>query len=505
MLDQIWGCLYLLTLVSYWGEQQLFGNDAGLADPVSFLPCLSLVFLLIPVAIVALVISLAQLLKRQKKGDQSEQAWEAQFALQVERRVAERTVRLQQALEFEAMLKRITDKVRDSLDENLILATALRELVQVLGVNYCNTALYHDGQARATIALEFSEEGFKFKNLVLPVDEFPVIYQQLLWGEYLQFCTALPIYPHIRATILLCPIFDSQEVLGDLLLFKPEFLSFDELEIRLVRQVANQCAIAIRQARLYHKAQTQVTELERLNYLKDDFLSTVSHELRTPVSNMKMAIFMLKAAPDDRRREQYLNVLQTECDREIDLINDLLDLQRLEAASYTLAPTCIALYDCLQTLIEPFWNRTRDRQQTLTVSIPTDLPCLLSDRTCLERILAELLNNACKYTAPGGEINFQVKSVPVLSYSSLKAHQFTFTVKNQAEIASEELSQIFNKFYRIPHADRWKQGGTGLGLALVQKLVHHLGGQVNVGSYQGWTQFEVSLITTSPLPELAAQ
>ena len=69
---------------------------------------------------------------------------------------------------------------------------------------------------------------------------------------------------------------------------------FEELEIRLVQQVSNQCAIALRQSRLYQAAQAQVEELERLNQLKDDFLSTVSHELRTPMANIKMATQMLE-------------------------------------------------------------------------------------------------------------------------------------------------------------------------------------------------------------------
>jgi signal transduction histidine kinase len=83
-------------------------------------------------------------------------------------------------------------------------------------------------------------------------------------------------------------------------------MPFDELEIRLIQQVANQCAISIRQARLYTAATAQVESLEKLNALKDDFLSTVSHELRTPISNMKMALSMLKTSPTDERRERYL-------------------------------------------------------------------------------------------------------------------------------------------------------------------------------------------------------
>ena len=133
--------------------------------------------------------------------------------------------------------------------------------------------------------------------------------------------------------MLACPIFDDQGVLGDLWLISQPHHAFNQLELRLVQQVAASCAIALRQARLYTAATAQVKELEKLNALKDDFFSTVSHELRTPLSNMKMAISMLKNPSIVERQQRYLQILQTECNREIELINDLLDLQRLEVTS----------------------------------------------------------------------------------------------------------------------------------------------------------------------------
>ncbi len=129
----------------------------------------------------------------------------------------------------------------------------------------------------------------------------PEVYQQLLKCQYFQFCMTIPnpARPTCKQTaILSCPIFDDQGVLGDLWVFKEKEEIFNDQEIRLVQQVANQCAIAIRQARLYQQAQIQVKALEELNHLKDDFLSTVSHELRTPIANMKMAIQMLKLSTD---------------------------------------------------------------------------------------------------------------------------------------------------------------------------------------------------------------
>ncbi|MUL38491.1 hybrid sensor histidine kinase/response regulator [Gloeocapsopsis dulcis] len=248
-----------------------------------------------------------------------------------------------------------------------------------------------------------------------------------------------------------------------------------------------------------------VTQLEKLNQLKDDFLSTVSHELRTPIANMKMAIQMLSVSQNTERSRRYLEILQAECTRETELINDLLDLQRLEIASFPIILTeAIHLNDWLPKVIEPFCNRSEQRQQILQIDIRPNLLPLLSDRASLERVIAELLNNACKYTSANGKIVLSVEQcsqLPENTTSSIDATNIEvspviktiFRIRNQAEIAVEQLPRIFEKFYRVPQSDRWQQGGTGLGLALVQKLVEHLQGTIHVTSNQGWTTFTVTL------------
>jgi signal transduction histidine kinase len=425
---------------------------------------------------------------------------------ELEQQVAERTVQLQQALGFEATLKRITDKVRDSLDEDYILSTTVKELAQVLNVICCDTGLYNVDHTTSTISHDHST-GPSAVGQTIQMADRPEIYQQLLQGQHLQFCiyeglTLRSLQP--ASTMLACPILDDQGVIGDLWLFRSNSSVFDELEIRLVQQVANQCAIAIRQARLYQRAQTQVAELEMLNRLKDDFLSTVSHELRTPISNMKMAIHMLRMAPNPERQERYLQILQTECTREAELINDLLDLQRLEAASYPLfVVESIDLQQWLPELLEPFRTRSQQHQQILRLEFLAQTPPLVSDRASLNRIVAELLNNACKYTPPQGQIVLQVdyQLQPQNTLPEAKA-SVTFAFRNQVEIPAAELPRIFEKFYRVPNADPWKQGGTGLGLALVQRLSERLKGSIRVESGGGWTTFLLTL-PIQPSYELA--
>ena len=420
-----------------------------------------------------------------------------QLNTDLEQQVHKRTEEVERALNFESMLKRITDRVRDSLDESQILDAAVRELTLVLELGGCNAGLYDLDQGISTIRYDYTNSLPTYQGRVAQMDLFPEIYSQLKQGLYFQFCSLMPNPVRGHVAMLACPIFVDpassqgmdQAVLGDLWLINHKDYQFNEDEIRLVQQVANQCAIAIRQARLFQAAQAQVQELEKLHRLKDDFLSTVSHELRTPISNVKMAIHMLKHAPDETRRQRYLQILETESAREAELINDLLDLQRLEVAAGPITLETMLLQHWLPRLIEPFKTRIAHRNQRLQVNCPLDLQPMTCDFGMLQRILAELLNNACKYTASNHEIVLSVWQEPGAEAATI------FQLQNQANISATELPHIFKKFYRIPDADPWKQGGTGLGLALVQKFVDRLQGTIQAESSQGWATFTIRLPT----------
>ncbi|MDZ8138823.1 MAG: response regulator [Nostoc sp. DedQUE04] len=233
-----------------------------------------------------------------------------------------------------------------------------------------------------------------------------------------------------------------------------------------------------------------VVQWKEINQLKNDFLNLVSHELRSPLSNIKMMIQMIQLYNNTEDAQRYLKLIESECDRELELVNDLLDLQRLESSSYpVITPDALLLQQWLFWIIEPFQIRVQQHQQTLQPNLPANLPPLLSDSISLERIIVELLNNACKYTPAGGEIVLSV------SHNSSETPAKTIiTVSNSVEIPVIELPRIFDKFYRLPNADIWNQGGSGLGLSIVQKLVEQLQGNIQVESGNGWTTFTLTLI-----------
>ncbi|MEO1134142.1 MAG: GAF domain-containing protein, partial [Cyanobacteria bacterium J06639_1] len=420
---------------------------------------------------------------------QQVQLLNAELRYQTEKQTAE----LQLSLEFESTLKRITDKVRDSLNENHILQTAVEEVARGLEASCCNAALYDLENRVSTIFCEFSTEFPAMGRQNYFMENSPVIYDQLLRGDRFQYCALYPNPQRGRVAMLACPIRDDRGVMGDLWAITRPERGFTSREVRLVEQVANQCAIAIRQARLYSAAQSQVEALEKLNRLKDDFLSTISHELRTPMSNMKMAVSLLKVKLDRlldtealASLDRYLTILSSECEREIQLIDDLLSLNHASDTTFMSSrsePVDVTTW--LTEVVAPFQAQIGARNQSFSLAVEPDLPALDIDPVILGRVVAELIRNAHKYTPSGGHIAVEAIALPCCCV-------FRFSNTGTA-IAPEELERIFDRFYRIPNADPWSQGGTGLGLALVKKLITYLGGGISATSETSKVTFRVEL------------
>ncbi len=239
----------------------------------------------------------------------------------------------------------------------------------------------------------------------------------------------------------------------------------------------------------------RVDELETICHKKDEFINNISHDLRAPLMNIKMAMRMLKTSLkmdadidgllSGHPAEKYLAILEQECDREVELINNILDLQRLELAIDNINLESVEIRSWLSTTIEPFIHRADISQQKLVTSLSDWLPTVTTDRICLTKIFIELLNNACKYTHVEGEILVDLHGDP-------NSDWLTIEIKNQATISAQHLPHIFEQFYRIPGSNRSQQG-SGLGLSLVQKLVQQLNGKIKVSSSKGWTEFVIQL------------
>lgn len=414
----------------------------------------------------------------------------------VEQLVEERTAELTQALKFQSLLQKITNRLLNSLDEDQIIRDIVDGLGAALDVYCCDIGFYDLEHSITKIQYEYNKAMTPAIGHVISMHEFPHIYPQLLRKQHVQICwPALRERWHDltdprqhldgeRLESLTCPIWDEQGVLGDIWLFRSVNRAFSSIEIDLVKQLANQCAIALRQSRLYQASQKQVQELERLNQMKEEFVATVSHELRTPLASLRMALKLMDTATTEEKQQQYHTLATQECEREIRLVNDLLSLQQLTSGQCELQYQPLDLLEWIKPLCIPFEERALTQGQRFRICGPASMQTLYTDPSHLERVIRELLHNACKYTPEGGEISLEL---------GLNGDRLEIEISNTGELEEEELTKIFERFYRISQVDRWKHGGTGLGLALVKELVEHMRGSINASSQNGWIQFRVSL------------
>jgi signal transduction histidine kinase len=273
----------------------------------------------------------------------------------------------------------------------------------------------------------------------------------------------------------------------------------------------------------------QLAELVYRDQAKDEFISKISHDLRAPLMNMRMALKMLTISIEqdpsiatllvNKRTLGYWNILESECEREINLINNVLDLQKIETGNAALQINEIDMAKWLLSIAEPYQSRAAAHQQQLQLRLPDQPAPLVTDEAYLQRIITELLHNACKYTAIGKEIICELEypqpmpmlgmlaaansgdalpSAPHNLRSAAGAAPIYLTISNQAAVDAADLPYLFDRFYRVPAADHHKQGGTGLGLSLVRDLVEQLHGQITVQSSGGWTTFTIALPLSPP-------
>ncbi|WP_071189355.1 GAF domain-containing protein [Trichormus sp. NMC-1] len=401
---------------------------------------------------------------------------------QLELQKQQHTSQLNQAQNFQALVRRITEQIRDSVDAQEVLQTAVQELAQLLQLERCQIELYNSYQTSATVTCEYSTSSPHCQGLIRDIADFPEVYQPLLQKQTLQSVEILPgNYIQVQVVSqLACPIFDSQGILGNIWLIKPTEEIFEQLEISLVQEIANECAIAIRQSQLQEKTKAQVKELEKRERHKNEFLKTLSQELRTPVTSISLAAQTLESllTPsgilDLELVPQLLQILHYECGRETKLINDLLTLTYLKIEPEPPTLIAIDLQTWLTPIVESFRDVANCQKQNLNLNIATKLPPLETDITDFERIITQLLNQACKYTPAGDSIT--VSAELIADTVELKVSH------SGVEIPSHELARVFQPFYRFTNNAPWKSSDSGLELALVKAMVKRLSGSIHVQS-----------------------
>jgi two-component system phosphate regulon sensor histidine kinase PhoR len=220
-----------------------------------------------------------------------------------------------------------------------------------------------------------------------------------------------------------------------------------------------------------------VTEFRRLEAVRREFVANVSHELRTPLTAIKALVDTLEggAIDDPEVAPTFLSRIVSEVDRLADLVDDLLDLGRLDSGRVTLRLTEVAPAELMSGGIERLIPLIERAHLSLTVDVAERLPNVRADQARIEQVLLNLVHNAVKFTPPGGELNLS---------ATASRDVVRFNVRDSGiGIPHDELPRLFERFYKADKARR--TDGTGLGLAIAKHIVQLHGGAIWADSTVG--------------------
>jgi two-component system, OmpR family, phosphate regulon sensor histidine kinase PhoR len=233
-----------------------------------------------------------------------------------------------------------------------------------------------------------------------------------------------------------------------------------------------------------------MTDLRRLETIRRDFVANVSHELRTPIATVRSAAETLRGAltSQPQMASVFVEIIERQSERLQSLVEDLLDLARIESKQFRLSLEPVSLAPIVDHIVSLFRERAEEKHIRLCAEVARDLPLGRADPRALEQVLTNLLDNAVKYGTDG---------VSVTVRASREADSLRVSVTDTgAGIDEAHLPRLFERFYRVDPGRSRDVGGTGLGLSIVKHLVEAMDGRVGVESAPGrGTTFTFTLRT----------
>lgn len=306
-----------------------------------------------------------------------------------------------------------------------------------------------------------------------------------------------PLVPG-TSTELVAPIVRGDQVLGNLDLQSPEANAFRYVDLEFLRALTDQVAVALENARLYQQIRRHAEELEtrvadrtrelteanqrlqKLDRMKDEFVSNVSHELRTPLANVHLYLRLLERGKPDKH-DEYMQTLHRETDRLAKMIENLLDLSRLDRDVITINLVPADVGELAGLLATDRSALAADHGLALRYESAPHLPFALADTVMLSQVISNLLTNAIHYTPGGGTITVTTNTGQDRARDWVRV-----SVRDTGPgISANDLPHLFERFYRGEAGRRSTAPGTGLGLAICREIVERLGGQITVESQPG--------------------
>jgi len=294
-------------------------------------------------------------------------------------------------------------------------------------------------------------------------------------------------------SILPVPIISGGDSLGVLLVGEDTDSPFTDEDSKLITILSGQVASAIEKSRLYEVMNGRINRLEKKNEnledsnkLKMGYISHLSHELKTPLTSIKAYVESLQEHAKGlsaEERNEFLEVISSETDRLIRMVNKVLDVSRIEFGQKTLKRKVFTLGELMKEVRSSMQPYLKEKSLHLEVDIPEGLPAVDGDEDLIKQVFINLIGNAVKYSRKGGRIIIEAAEEAVF---------VNVSVRDEGEgISEDELENIFKRFYQV---GRGLNDGVGLGLAIVKNIIEQHGGYIKVHSKLGeGTEFKFTL------------
>jgi signal transduction histidine kinase len=409
----------------------------------------------------------------------------------LEQKVAERTRDLARSVSELKALEEIGRAVASSLDTKAVLATIVTRAVVLAqadaGAIYSYDASRDDFELAGTYALEPAFQDAVRATPRIRLDESAL---GLSARQREPICVPdlakAPNYPLRDLTlsagfhsVLIVPLVGQDEILGALVLQRRTAGDFPASTVGLMRTFADQSALAINNARLFREVDEKGRELAIANEHKSQFFANMSHELRTPLNGILGFAELLADGLYGTLPAKALEILeriQKDGKHLLGLINDVLDISKIEAGQLTLALDSYSLQGIVETVVASTGSLARAKGIEVRPVVSPDLPVGYGDERRLTQVLLNLVGNAIKFTDTG--------SVEVRA-ESMDDHFIIAVQDTGPGIPPEDQARIFEDFQQVDNSITRQKGGTGLGLAIARRLVEVHGGRIDLESTPG--------------------
>jgi signal transduction histidine kinase/DNA-binding response OmpR family regulator len=418
----------------------------------------------------------------------------------LEQRVAERTseveARTRELMRSVAELQALNEvgqAVSSSLDLETVLATVIARAVRLADADSGTLYQFDEADGVFDPRANFGVSDEMIETLrgsriglgdgpvgICAVNRAPVQVSDTELSK--QKVSAIWVHDAIRAVVAV-PLLRDEHVTGALVIRRKVSGEFSPSIVKLLQTLASQSVMAIENARLFKESQAKSAQLAEVSKLKSQFLANMSHELRTPLNAIIGLTEMLHEDARDLKRAEELEPLERvlrAAHHLLELINDILDLSKIEAGRMDMHVETFAIAPLVEEVMATISSAAAKNANEIIVHCPQDIGEMHADQTRIRQALLNLVSNANKFTEHGSV------TVDVARVTSKGGEDITMAVRDTGiGMSSEQRSRLFQEFVQADPSTTRKYGGTGLGLAISRRFCQMMGGEITVESQLG--------------------